>query len=96
MTNQTTPQPYNWPVPLATLLAAVAMLYYRKADAFHTPQFWAEDGIWFMQQYSHGARSLFMEYSGYYHLYPRLIALIAACFRLSATPAIYNLSLIHI
>ncbi|HRE80583.1 MAG TPA: hypothetical protein PLN52_06020 [Opitutaceae bacterium] len=59
-------------------LAAVAILFLRRPDAFLFPQFWAEDFIFLLQAQLHGWGALRAEYSGYLHAIPRLIAMIAA------------------
>lgn len=57
-----------------SLIIAVAVLYYKRPDAFYHSQFWAEDGaMFFADAYHYGFKSLFNICMGYFHLYPRLV-----------------------
>ncbi len=88
----------GWPQKVPTnfwlavsVTAITAVLFARKPDAFLNPQFWAEDGtVFFAQAYSDGLSSLTFTYSGYYHLLPRLVALVAQLCPYPLAPAIYN------
>jgi hypothetical protein len=84
----------TWISCLSVLLIATITLLLRKTDSLLNPQFWAEDGsVFFLQQYEKGASAIFQPYSGYLHLVPRLIALLAdTFFPYSEIPFIYNLS----
>lgn len=69
------------------------LLYQRKPDAFVNPQFWAEDAkIFFKDAHQLGHRSLFKEYSGYLHLFPRLVAYLATKLPYELAPWIFNYS----
>jgi hypothetical protein len=57
-----------------------------------TASLWAEDANVFMQQSHLGLQSLWMPYAGYFHLYPRLAALLASHAPLLATPLIFNIA----
>ena len=61
---------------IAVFGVTVALLFARAPDAFHTPQFWAEDAVVFwVQQYEQGFfASLLRPSAGYLHVMPRLIA----------------------
>lgn len=76
------------------LLCATLILMLRKTSSLLQPQFWAEDGIiFFLQQYDQGITALLEPYAGYYHLLPRLLALLAAsCCSYALAPVIYNYS----
>jgi hypothetical protein len=53
----------------------VAALYFKQPQAFHLPQFYAEEGqIFFADAYNDGWKSLFYTANGYFHLVPRLFA----------------------
>jgi hypothetical protein len=64
---------------IAVFGVTVALLFARAPDAFHAPQFWAEDAVVFwLQQYEHGfLASLLRPSAGYLHVMPRLIAALA-------------------
>jgi NADH:ubiquinone oxidoreductase subunit K len=56
---------------------STSMLFYKRPDAFKTPQFYAEDGtIFFSQAYHEGFNSINNIYSGYLHTYQRVVALL--------------------
>lgn len=58
-------------------VVCLAILIYRRPDAFTAPQFYAEDGRdFFAQAYSIGWESLFYRTMGYFALYPRLVDII--------------------
>lgn len=69
-----------------TLLAVLLVL--RRPDAFLHPQFWAEDGMFYVDALVRKGSSLFLPYAGYLHLVPRLTALAAARFDPLWAPAI--------
>src|SRR5262245_35341761 len=49
-----------------TLAVSAAILIWRRPDAFHTPQFWAEDGeIFFAQSRLFGSAALLEPSAGY-------------------------------
>jgi hypothetical protein len=73
------------------LLSVVLLLWVRKPDAFHNPQFWAEDGfIFFSQQVQLGARAHLEPYAGYFNAVPRLVASVADLLPYRYAPAAYN------
>jgi hypothetical protein len=78
---------------LLSLVLAVLALLFKKPEAFTKPQFWAEDGVVFLQEYFHkGIRSIFTPYAGYIHLVPRIGAMLI--FHLTSfeyMPAAYNI-----
>lgn len=56
---------------------SLIFLYYRRPDAFRTPQFYAEDAtIFFTQAYYEGFTSIDNIYSGYLHTYERITAIL--------------------
>lgn len=82
---------------LLVVVAAAVILFIRKTDSILNPQFWAEDGtVFFLDQYHHGASSIFQPCAGYFVTVQRIIALLADwIFPVFAAPYVYNyLSLI--
>jgi hypothetical protein len=78
-------------LPWIGLLAVSLLLWARKPDSFHNPQFWAEDGvIFFSQQVQLGARAHLEPYAGYFNAVPRLAAFLAALLPHRHAPALYN------
>lgn len=78
---------YPW---IVIVLAPLLIIYTRAPDAFHSPNFWAEDGVIFFRQWQAlGLSSLFETYNGYLHLAPRLVAALAGWAPLEQTIAIY-------
>jgi hypothetical protein len=77
----------------AVILLTAFMWCYRRPDALTYPQFWAEDGvIFFADAYHHGFSSLWMDHGGYYHLVPRVVALLGlSLIPLVSQPLFYNL-----
>src|SRR5258708_9928946 len=63
-------KPYLFVLPAITLL-----LFLRRPDAFLNPQFWAEDGLVYVDALISGVGNLETPYNGYLHLAPRLTAL---------------------
>ncbi len=80
-----------WQRPNLWLLLAVCglLLYARRPDAFHNPQFWAEDGYFFERNHVVGATAIIQPYNGYLHLVPRLIAAVAGYADPAWIPACY-------
>lgn len=69
-------------------LIALAIRY--RTTGFIQNSLWAEDGLIFFNGANFdGIKSLIEPYAGYLHIYPRLIALIAALFTPSTTPYIF-------
>lgn len=65
------------PSVLMVCLACTVMLLFRRTDAFYFPQFYAEDGkLFFADAFNDGWASLFYRANGYFHVYPRLLALV--------------------
>lgn len=78
-----------------TFFIDIFILFLRKPDTFYNPQFWAEDGtVFFLQAHNLGTASIFQPYAGYFHLFPKLVALVAQWFPVQSAPLIYNLSFI--
>ena len=67
-------------------------MFIRKTDSLINPQFWAEDGLFFIQQYNNGISAMFIPHAGYLHLVPRTIALLVDFFSVpyAWVPAVYN------
>lgn len=62
-------------LPLAVMLGALVVLISRRPDQWFSPQFWAEDGMFFFADAAnHGWKSVFFPYAGYLHLVPRVVA----------------------
>jgi hypothetical protein len=58
---------------LCLALAAV-ILFIRKTNSFLNPQFWGEDALpFFIDSLFTGPRAILISYSGYSHLWPRLV-----------------------
>lgn len=86
-----------------TITAAIAValaglvLFARRPDALINPQLFAEDGlVFFLGAYESGLSAIMQPYGGYYHLVPRLIALVALKFDPSWVPFIYNFAALTI
>ena len=61
---------------ICTCILVGYVLYLRRPDAFIYPQLFAEDAVtFFTGSFCSGWHSLLVPYNGYYHLYPRLVAL---------------------
>ncbi|HEX7797286.1 MAG TPA: hypothetical protein VF456_23150, partial [Vicinamibacterales bacterium] len=59
-------------------------------DAVRRPQFWAEDGpVFFVQQWRHVSPQLFVPYSGYFLVIPRIFAWAAKLLPVMYAPLIY-------
>jgi hypothetical protein len=68
------------------IVVGITLVALRTPGQWSNPAFYAEDGqIFFSQQLQSGVSSLFQPYNGYFHLVPRLIALLA-----SPAPAFYQ------
>ncbi len=68
----------------------LAIFLLRISDVVLNPQFWAEDGtIFFRENLCGGPAAIGDAYAGYYHLIPRLIALVTSWFPALFAPAIY-------
>ena len=62
---------------LVSVVLSILALLQRKPEAFTKPQFWAEDGVIFFQQYFQiGARSVIIPYAGYLNAIPRIVTLL--------------------
>lgn len=76
---------------------SVAVLVMKAPDAVRRPQFWAEDGpVFFVQQWRHLSPQLFVPYSGYLHVIPRIFAWTTKLLPIMYAPAIYVFSAILI
>jgi hypothetical protein len=75
------------------LLACVAILFFRKSDAFTRPQLWAEDGAtFFSDARNEGWRSLLKPYRGSLYLAQRLVSLAGNWVPVRYVPHFYNLA----
>ncbi len=62
----------------------------RQPDKLRQPQFWAEDGpVFYLEAEHHGAASLIRPYNGYWHLYPRSVALLGTGVPIRYLPTLY-------
>jgi hypothetical protein len=91
LTNRLKSNPWLWLG--AVIMLTVFMWCYRRPDALTYPQFWAEDGvIFFADAYHHQFSSLWRDHGGYYHLVPRVVALLGLfLIPLVFQPLFYNL-----
>ena len=84
---------FRWLAWTLILAAGAALLAYRRPDALQNPQVWAEDVIVFhAQAESLGWRSLFVPHAGYFHTWPRIVALGAQAVDPLYLPWAYNYS----
>ena len=77
----------------------IAILMFRRFDAFTNPQIWAEDClIFFKQVEEEGVKSLFIPYSGYLLLMQRLVVLFFHSLSVSyfIIPVLYNITAVII
>jgi hypothetical protein len=72
------------------LLGLGLLLIARRPDAVLRPQFWAEDGMFYVDALVRGSGSLLLPYAGYLHLGPRGTALLAAGFDPLWAPGIFT------
>jgi hypothetical protein len=74
------------------MLAAAAIVFAHRVDAFTNPQFYAEDGArWFSDAYNLGAlHALGSALAGYFQVLSRLGPVIAAPFGVANQPLVYN------
>jgi hypothetical protein len=75
---------------ISVLLGACGILYLRMPLAFVRPQFWAEDGMLFLDNRLHGIAALKLPAAGYLFTIPRLVAFVAGAFPIWLAPWIYN------
>jgi hypothetical protein len=75
---------------IVLLLALLAVMSLRQPDKLYTPQFWAEDGpVFYLEAEYHETASLVRPYNGYWHVYPRLVALVGTRLPVKRLPALY-------
>lgn len=74
----------------SVLLGACGILYLRMPLAFVRPQFWAEDGMVFLDNRLHGIAALKIPAAGYLFTIPRLVGFVAGAFPIWLAPWIYN------
>jgi hypothetical protein len=75
-----------------TILGLLLLLAARVSQVISVPQFWADEGAsFFRDAWCSGWPALFKHYSGYYHVIPRLVALVASFFPPLYAPRIYTL-----
>lgn len=69
------PSTREWALFAVPVFVCLAMLVFRRPDAFSAPWFYAEEGRDFLADaYRDGWASLGYRVNGYFHLYPRLVA----------------------
>lgn len=80
-----------WTIALL-MLAAAAIVFAHRVDAFTNPQFYAEDGArWFSDAYNLGAlHALGSALAGYFQVLSRLGSVIADPFGVANQPLVYN------
>ncbi len=77
--------------PLWVTLAICALiLAARRPAQIRNPQFWAEDGVYYRQAYTLGARALFEPFSGYLHTVQRIVAAVSQWVDPALAPAIFT------
>lgn len=73
------------------LVVALVLLVLRRPDGVTNPQLWAEDAVVFHAHAdAFGIASLVMPNAGYFHLGPRVVALLARLIDPAFTPHVYN------
>ena len=74
------------------VVVASGIVFAHRVDAFHDPQFYAEDGArWFSDAYTVGAvRALGLSWAGYLQLVSRIGPLVATPFGIAGQPLVYN------
>jgi hypothetical protein len=77
-------------VRIATVVAALAILYLRMPTYFTNPQFWGEDILVFSRAYAFGWKSLAITGAGYFILVQALGATVASHFSAFAAPWIHT------
>jgi hypothetical protein len=85
-------------IAVATLVAAIAVVFLRRPDSLLNAQFWAEDGrVFFADAYNLGGlAALPLPYNGYLNLFPRALAALAAPWPLAHAPLVMNAGAIAI
>jgi len=78
-------------ISLVAIIVAAIIFAFLKLNGTNISQtLWAEDGSVFINQaHEMGISSLWTTYAGYFHLYPRLVALFSSFFDLKTTPIIF-------
>lgn len=78
-------------ISLVAIVAAGILFAFLKLNGTHIDQtLWAEDGTIFINQAREvGVSSLWLTYAGYFHLYPRLVALLSSFLDLQMSPFIF-------
>jgi len=76
---------------IVLLLALLAAMSVRQPDKLYTPQFWAEDGpVFYLEAEYQKTASLARPYNGYWHVYPRIVALAGTHLPVRPLPALYT------
>lgn len=75
-------------------LLCAALLALRKPESLLHPQFWAEDGVLFYQQaFNEGfLQTVLRPFSGYLHLFPRLVAGVSLLLPMESAPLVFNVA----
>lgn len=75
------------PLPLVGFVVAFLLLFLRSPQLFLHAEFYIEDGPeFFGKAYNLGPISLFRDYAGYFHAYPRLVSQLATFLPLAYAP----------
>ncbi len=78
--------------PVVAFLVALTLLITRRPNVILKPSFYIEDGPqYFGNAFNIGGKSLSLVYAGYYHVVPRLVALVSAALPLHYAPLIMSL-----
>ncbi len=74
-----------------TFLGLLGFLFLRAHARLSDPNLWSEDGAIFLEQYfRQGWASLFTPYTGYFHVFPRLIMILSSYFGVHLLPLVSN------
>ena len=77
--------------PLWVTLAVCALiLAARRPEHLRNPQFWAEDGVYYRQAYTLGARALIEPFGGYLHTVQRIVTAVSRWVDPAWAPAIFT------
>ena len=84
------PATWPWNCRGFWLLGLALLVVTRRVDALARPQFWAEDGMFYVEALARGGQAILRPYAGYLHLGPRVAALLATSFDPLWAPAVFS------
>ena len=79
----------DYKMRVVVVLVALLILCFRLPTYFAYPQFWAEDGLAWLQTRVYGVKSLAIPMAGYLLVFMHLVTLAAELLPISAAPAFY-------